>query len=140
MVVPINSLVINLYMYCSKTCLKQSLEKKTKIGFRDRLSLNEGQKYCRMLEESILQYFRPPLSQYTLIITGMEFWYMVFWWLRSNLMSTMKFVFLPGKSLALLVPINSLVINLYMYYSKTCLKRSFKKKTKTGFQDQQIIA
>ena len=34
----------------SKTCLKRSLKKKTKIGFQDRLSLNAGQKYCRMLQ------------------------------------------------------------------------------------------
>ena len=33
----------------SKTCLKRPLKKKTKIGFQDRLSLNAGQKYCRML-------------------------------------------------------------------------------------------
>ena len=33
-----------------------------KIGFQDRLLLNAGQKYCRMLQESILQYFRPSLS------------------------------------------------------------------------------
>ena len=33
----------------SKTCLKRPLKKKTKIGFKDRLSLNAGQKYCRML-------------------------------------------------------------------------------------------
>ena len=26
------------------------LKKKTKIGFQDRLSLNAGQKYCRMLQ------------------------------------------------------------------------------------------
>ena len=42
----------------SKTCLKRSL-KKTKIVFQYRLSLNAGQKYCRMLQESILKYFRP---------------------------------------------------------------------------------
>ena len=48
----------------SKTCLKQPLKKKTKIGFQDRLSLNAGQKYCRMLQESILQYFRPSLCYY----------------------------------------------------------------------------
>ena len=29
---------------------------------RPSLSLNAGQKYCRMLQESILQYFRPSLS------------------------------------------------------------------------------
>ena len=34
----------------SKPCLKQSFKKKTKIGFQDRLSLNAGQKYCRMLQ------------------------------------------------------------------------------------------
>ena len=34
----------------SKTCLKRSLIKMTKIGFHDRLSLNVGQKYCRMLQ------------------------------------------------------------------------------------------
>ena len=40
----------------SKTCLQWSLQKKTKIGFQDRLSLNAGQK------GSILQYFLPSLS------------------------------------------------------------------------------
>ena len=34
----------------SKTCLKRSLEKKTKIGFQCQSSLNAGQKYCRMLQ------------------------------------------------------------------------------------------
>ena len=43
----------------SKTCLKRSLQKKTKICFQYQLSLNAGRKYCRMLQESILQYFRP---------------------------------------------------------------------------------
>ena len=40
----------------SKTCLiiKRPLRKKTKIGFQDRLSLNAGQKYCRMLEHSAI--------------------------------------------------------------------------------------
>ena len=36
--------------YYSKTCRKQPLKKKTKIGFQDPLSLNAGQKYCRMLQ------------------------------------------------------------------------------------------
>ena len=34
----------------SKTCLKRPLKKKTKNGFQDRLSVNAGQKYCRMLQ------------------------------------------------------------------------------------------
>ena len=37
---------------CSKgkTCLKLPLKKKTKIDFQYQLSLNAGQKYCRMLQ------------------------------------------------------------------------------------------
>ena len=34
----------------SKTCLKRSLKKRTKVVFQDRLSLNACQKYCRMLQ------------------------------------------------------------------------------------------
>ena len=34
----------------SKTCLKRPLQKNTEIDFQDRLSLNAGQKYCRMLQ------------------------------------------------------------------------------------------
>ena len=37
-------------------------KRRPKHGFQDRLSLSAGQKYCRMLQESILQYFRPSLS------------------------------------------------------------------------------
>ena len=37
-------------------------KRRPKIGFQDRLSLNAGQKYCRMLQESILQHFWPSLS------------------------------------------------------------------------------
>ena len=38
------------WLVYSKTCLKRALKKKTKIGFQDRISLNAGQKYCRMLQ------------------------------------------------------------------------------------------
>ena len=34
----------------SKTCLKRPLSKRPKIGFKDQLLLNEGQKYRRMLQ------------------------------------------------------------------------------------------
>ena len=40
-------LISSLY---SKTCLKRPLKKITKIGFQDQLSLNAGQKYCRILQ------------------------------------------------------------------------------------------
>ena len=35
----------------SKTCVKRPLSKRPKIGYQDQLSLNAGQKYCRMLQE-----------------------------------------------------------------------------------------
>ena len=41
----------------SKTCVKQPLSKKKKIGFQDQLLLNAGQKYCRMEHSAILLTF-----------------------------------------------------------------------------------
>ena len=37
-------------MSSEKTCLKQPLSKRPKIGFQDQISLNAGQMYCRMLQ------------------------------------------------------------------------------------------
>ena len=37
-------------MLYSKTCVKRTLSKRPKIGFEYQLSLNAGQKYCRMLQ------------------------------------------------------------------------------------------
>ena len=51
----------DFYIY-SKTRLKRPLKKKTKLGFQDLLSLNADQKYCRMLQESILQCFQSSLG------------------------------------------------------------------------------
>ena len=54
---------LNLIVY-SKTCLKRPLRKKTKncLFFQVQVALNAGQKYCRMLLGSILQYFQPAFS------------------------------------------------------------------------------
>ena len=38
------------YQGYSKTCVKRPFSKTPKIGFQDKLSLNAGQKYCRMLQ------------------------------------------------------------------------------------------
>ena len=38
-----------LFVY-SKICLNQSLSKRPKVGFQDQLSLNAGQRYCRMFQ------------------------------------------------------------------------------------------
>ena len=80
-----------LWTKYSKTCVKPPLSKRRKIGFQDQLSLNAGQKYCRMLQGnpwSILQYFRPSLSYhlslrslFCLFLSGrftqlcLRFWY-----------------------------------------------------------------
>ena len=45
-----------------KPVLSGHSKRRSKIGFQDGLSLNAGQKYCRMLQESIPQYFWPSLS------------------------------------------------------------------------------
>ena len=38
----------------SKTCVKQPLSRRPKIGFQDKLSHNAGQKYCRILQDSAI--------------------------------------------------------------------------------------
>ena len=45
--------IVNIFSsFClySKSCLKGPLKKKTKIGIQDQLSLNAGQKYCRIIQ------------------------------------------------------------------------------------------
>ena len=39
--------LIDTIFYYIKTCLKQSLKRRPKIVFQDRLSLNAGLKFCR---------------------------------------------------------------------------------------------
>ena len=60
----------------SKTCLKRPF-KKAKIGFQDQLSLNAGQKYCRMLQREhsaiLLTFIKLPFASETffgLILSG----------------------------------------------------------------------
>ena len=51
-----------IFSYTVKPVLSGQSKRVPKIGFQDRLLLNAGQEYCRMLQESILQYFRASLS------------------------------------------------------------------------------
>ena len=56
----------------SKTCVKRLLSKRLKIVFQDQLSLNAGQKYCRMfpLEHSaILSTFHSAILLTFLILS-----------------------------------------------------------------------
>ena len=43
-------LVQDIKRELSKTFVKRPLSKRQKIDFQDKLSLNAGQKYCRMLQ------------------------------------------------------------------------------------------
>ena len=45
-----------------KPVLSRHSKRRPKIGFQNRLSLNAGHKYCRMLSWSILQYFWASLN------------------------------------------------------------------------------
>ena len=59
----------DIYNWLSQVYLSNQKEEstvkpvlKTKICFQEIFLLNAGQKHCRMITESILQYFRPSLS------------------------------------------------------------------------------
>ena len=60
----------------SKTCLKWPLKKKTKNGFQHRLSLNAGQKYCRMLQGEhsaiLLTFIKLPFATKTFVLSIFE--------------------------------------------------------------------
>ena len=60
----------------SKTCLKRPLKKDTKIGFQDQLSLNAGQKYCRMLQREhsaiLLTFIKIPFVIKTFVLSIFE--------------------------------------------------------------------
>ena len=70
-----NAQILKMVNY-SKTCLQQPLKKKTKIGFQDRLSLNAGQMYCRMLQgehSAILSTFiKLPFAFKTFVLSIFE--------------------------------------------------------------------
>ena len=41
---------IKIWKYVQKTCLKRPLSKRPQISIQDQLSLNAGQRYCRMVQ------------------------------------------------------------------------------------------
>ena len=60
----------------SKTCVKQQLSKIPNIGFQDLLSLNAGQKYCRMLQREhsaiLLTCIKLPFVIMTFVLSVFE--------------------------------------------------------------------
>ena len=67
--------VIEVSLY-SKTCVKWSLSKGPKIGFQDKLSLNAGKKYCRMLQVEhsaiILTFIKIPFIIKNIVLSIFE--------------------------------------------------------------------
>ena len=61
---------------CSKTCVKRPLSKRRKIGFQDQLSLNAGQKYCRMPQGEhsaiLLTFIKLPFANKTFVLSIFE--------------------------------------------------------------------
>ena len=61
--------------YC-KICVKRPTSKRPQIGFQDRLSLNAGQKYCRMLQGEhsaiLLTFIKPPFVIKILVLSIFE--------------------------------------------------------------------
>ena len=64
-----------IYSY-SKIYHTRPLKKKAKIGFQDRLSLNAGQKYCRMLQGEhsaiLLAFIKLPFAIKTFVLSIFE--------------------------------------------------------------------
>ena len=69
-------LINQIDLIYSKTCLKWPLKKKTKIVFQDRLWLNAGQKYCRMLQREhsaiLLTFIKLPFAIKTFVLSCFE--------------------------------------------------------------------
>ena len=81
----------------SKTCLRRSLKKKTKIGFQDRLLLNAGQKYCRILQGEhsaiLLAFIKLPFVIKTLVLS-------IFYWpLKTGFTVVVLMLYVPFKKI-----------------------------------------
>ena len=68
------------HSYYIKACVKRPLLKRQNIGFQDQLSLNAGQKYCRMLQAErsaiILTFIKLPafvIKSFVLSLLGDRF-------------------------------------------------------------------
>ena len=69
--------VVKGFLWYSKTCLRWPLKKKTKIVFQYGLSLNAGQKYCRMRQgehSAILSTFIKPLFIIKILVLPIFEW------------------------------------------------------------------
>ena len=118
----------------SKTCVKSPFSKRPKIGFQDQLSLNAGQKYCRMLQE----------EHSAILLTSIKLTFII----KIFVLSFFEWPFYTGFTVSqffthFIIPqsSNPWVISWPIpipssWYSKTCVKRPLSKRPNIGFQDQ----
>ena len=66
-------------MMYSKTCLKRHLKRRPNIGFQDQLSLNAGQKYCRMHSAILSTFIKLPFAIKIFVLSIFE------WSLKTGL-------------------------------------------------------
>ena len=88
--------IFALYVFnYNKTCVKQTLSKRSKIGFQDQLSLHAGQKYCRMLQgehSAILSTFtKLPFVIKTFVLSIFEWPFYTDFTVCKNLLSFRPF-------------------------------------------------
>ena len=65
-----------IFQVLCKTCVKRQLSKRQKIGFQHQLSLNAGQKYCRMIQGEhsviLLNFVKIPFAIKMLVLSNFE--------------------------------------------------------------------
>ena len=85
----------------SKTCVKRQLPKMTELGFQDQISLNAGQKYCRMLQR----------EHSAILLTFIKLPFVI----KIFILSIFEWVFYTGltvyKTLATLLPNSKLIVS-----------------------------
>ena len=83
----LNLLQVTL-QYSNKTCVKRPLSKRPKIGYQDYLSLNAGQKYCRMLQREhsaiLLTFIKLPFFINIFVLSIFECCFTQVLWERSG--------------------------------------------------------
>ena len=101
---------VHVHWQYSKTCVKWPLSKRPKNGFQDRLSLNAGQKYCKMLQRehsAILSTFiKLPVGINTFVLFIFE------WQFYTGFTVNSKQLQLSNKSRR-----KSLIISLSLHHS-----------------------
>ena len=120
----------------SKTCVKQSLSKRQKIGFLDQLWLNAGQKYCRMLQG----------EHYAILLTFIKLPFVI----KIFVLSIFERLFYTGFTVYVenihVAVYKSMMIKYYIIlqalireYSITCVKRPLKNRQNTDLNDKWYL-